>query len=178
MAFKEKALKRMAEKLNRAGIPYNVGAGWLLCQRGVTDSFHDYDVLVPFEMAEEADRVLSKLGMRGEVRQGEHSFRASYHFDGADIDLCAGMDLGSGLLAVIDADSAEREEMILGVPVRAGYLEDWYVWYSLFGRDQKVALLEQYFAEHPPEHPKRFADCVDGPLLEEITRKVNGMIGS
>ena len=86
MAFKEKALKRMAEKLNRAGIPYNVGAGWLLCQRGVTDNFHDYDVLVPFEMAEEADRVLSKLGMRGEVRNGEASFRASYHFDGADID--------------------------------------------------------------------------------------------
>ena len=41
MAFKDKALRRMAEKLNRAGIPYSVGAGWLLCLRGVTDSFHE-----------------------------------------------------------------------------------------------------------------------------------------
>ena len=168
MAFKDKALKRLAERLNKAGIPYNVGAGWLLCVRGVTDSFHDFDVLVPFEMAEEADRVLSKLGMRGEVRNGEASFRASYHFDGADIDLCAGMDLGDGLHAVINADSAEREETILGVPVRTGYLEDWYVWYTLFGRDRKVELLEKYFAEHPPEHPERFTACVDGPLPEAV----------
>ena len=172
MAFKDKALRRMAEKLNRAGIPYSVGAGWLLCLRGVTDSFHDFDVIVPFSAAEEADRVLSRLGMRGEVSRGEGTFRASYHVDGADIDLCAGMDLGSGLHAVIGADSAEREETVLGVPVRAGYLEDWYVWYRLFGRDRKAELLEAYFAEHPPEHPERFTACADGPLPEAVAAAV------
>ena len=175
MAFKDKALKRLAEKLNRAGIPYSVGAGWLLCVRGVTDSFHDFDVLVPYESAGDADRVLSRLGMRGEVHEGEKTFRASYHFDGADIDLCAGMDLGNGLYAVIGGDSAEREIPVLGVPVRAGYLEDWYVWYSLFGRDRKVELLERYFAEHPPEHPERFAACVDGPLPEAVAEAVGNL---
>ena len=178
MAFKEKALKRMAEKLNRAGIPYNVGAGWLLCRRGVTDSFHDFDVLVPFSSAEEADRVLSKLGMRSDVSQSGETFRASYHFDGADIDLCAGMGLGNGLHAVIDANSTEREEIILGVPVRAGYLEDWYVWYTFFGRDRKTELLEKFFADHPPEHPERFAACVDGDLPENVIRAVDKLLNS
>ena len=177
MAFKDKALKRMAEKLNRAGIAYTVGAGWLLCVRGVTDTFHDFDVLVPFAQAEAADRVLTKLGMRGEVREGEKTFRASYHFDGADIDLCAGMDLGGGLHAVLDETSCEREETVLGVPVRAGDLEDWYVWYSLFGRTQKAEALEARFAARPPEHPERFTACADGPLPEELAEKVRKLCG-
>ncbi len=172
MAFKDKALKRMAERLNRARIPYTVGAGWLLYVRGVTDTFHDFDVLVPFDRADEADRVLSGLGMRGEVSRTDRTFRASYHFDGADIDLCAGMDLGGGLHAVIDGTSASGEETVLGVPVRAGWLEDWYVWYALFGRTAKTEALERYFAEHPPEHPERFSLCTDGPLPEALDEKL------
>ena len=177
MAFKDKALKRMAEKLNRAGIPYTVGAGWLLCRRGITDSFHDFDVVVPFAQAEAADAVLARLGMRGEVTRGADTFRASYHFDGADIDLCAGLDLGGGLHAVIGEESCAGEEVLLGVPVRAGHLEDWYVWYSLFGKTQKAEAIEAYFAAHPPAHPERFAACVDGPLPEALARRVSRWTG-
>ncbi len=63
MALKEKALKRMAEKLNAAGIHYSLGASWLLCQKGILDVYHDFDVVVPLEEEEEADRVLRRLGM-------------------------------------------------------------------------------------------------------------------
>lgn len=171
MAFKDKALKRMAERLNRAGVPYTVGAGWLLCRLGITDTYHDIDVIVPFDAAEAADAVLSRLGMRGDVRQTERTFRASYHFDGADVDLCAGMDLGGGLYAVPDEGSCAGEVTVLGVPVRVGCPEDWFVWYSLFGRTQKADALARYFDEHPPAHPERFAACADGPLPEDIARR-------
>ena len=78
MAFKDKALKRLAERLNKAGIPYNVGAGWLLCVRGVTDSFHDFDVLVPFEMAQaaKAPRTQSSRSRQVPSRRGRLHYAA------------------------------------------------------------------------------------------------------
>ncbi len=168
MALKEKALKRMAEKLNAAGVPYALGAGWLLCQKGILPVYHDFDVTLSPADAQAADRILSRLGMRSEAREEDGCFHASYHFDGADVDLCAGMVFPCGLKAVFGPDSVSGSVSVFGAPVPMGRLEDWLVWYALAGRAGRTEALVRYFSEHGSDCPQRFRACVDGPLPEAV----------
>ena len=89
MALKEKALRRLAEKLNAAGVAWAMGASWLLCQRGILDSYHDFDLMVKECDADRADRILTRLGMGGRQDTGD-AYHGAYHFDGADFDVLAG----------------------------------------------------------------------------------------
>ena len=168
MALKEKALKRMAEKLNAAGVHYSVGASWLLCQKGILDVYHDFDVVVPLAESEAANRVLRRLGMCSGVEMEEGLYRASFHFDGADIDLSAGMCFDCGLRAVVNEHTAVETVSVLGVPVALGALEDWLVWYALYGRMQRAEAIHGYLKAHGPVRKERFRACVDGPLPEQV----------
>lgn len=87
MALKEKALRRLGEKLTAAGIPFAAGGEWLLCQLGQSSTYHTFDIVVSTADAARADKVLTKLGMRHEQPGG--IFRCHYHFDGADVTLLA-----------------------------------------------------------------------------------------
>ncbi len=177
MALKEKALKRLTEKLTAAGVPFSLGGSWLLVCRGILDTFHDFDVMVPPEQAAAADKVLSRLGMRGDTTEENGCFHASYHFDGADVDLCGGMVFDSGIRAVIGPDSAAGTAPVLGAAVPLGHLEDWFVWYSLMGRTRRADAVAAYFADHPPLRPERFAACVDSPLPPELAEAVRRLCG-
>ncbi len=89
MALKEKALRRLGEKLALSAIPFAAGGEWLLCQRGLSNVYHSFDIVVAEEDADRADRVLTKLGMRQMQKSPEGIFCCHYHFDGADITLLA-----------------------------------------------------------------------------------------
>ncbi len=171
MALKEKALKRLTEKLTAAGVPFTVGASWLLVQRGILTEYHDFDILTDPGHAEAADRVLTRLGMRSEAGERDGCFHASYHFDGADIDLCTGMAFEGGLRAVIDDGSVSEKVPVLGAQVPLGWVEDWLVWYALMGRDSRAEACFSYFADHQA-NADRFAACVDGPLPEALAKRI------
>lgn len=175
MALKEKALKRMAEKLNAAGIHYSLGASWLLCQKGILDVYHDFDVVVPLAESAAADQVLRRLGMCSGVEMEEDLYRASFHFDGADIDLSAGMRFDCGLRAVVNEHTAVETVTVLGVPVALGALEDWLVWYALSGKAARAEAIRQYLKDHGPVRSGRFRACVDGPLPEAVEALIRGL---
>lgn len=171
MALKEKALKRLTEKLTAAGVPFVLGGDWLLAQRGVLQAYHGFDVLTPPECAAAADRVLTRLGMRSEAEERVGCFRASYHFDGADVDLWAGMAFEGGLRAVIGEDSVSERVPVFGAQVPLGRVEDWLVWDSLAGRDSRAEACFAYFADRAPDR-ERFTACVDGPLPEALAKRI------
>lgn len=87
MALKEKALKRLAEKLNSAGLVWAAGGDWALCQRGLKEQYHCFEIAAEDPGA--ADAILTRLGMRHAEEAGT-GLLASYHFDGADVLLRAG----------------------------------------------------------------------------------------
>lgn len=89
MALKEKALRRLGEKLASSSIPFAAGGEWLLCQRGLSDIYHAFDIVVAEADADRADHVLTKLGMRQIQESPDGVFCCHYHFDGADITLLA-----------------------------------------------------------------------------------------
>ena len=84
MALKEKALRRLGEKLSAANIPFAAGGEWLHCQLGQSAVYHTFDIVVSSADAARADKVLTKLGMRQEQPAPDGVFRCHYHFDGAD----------------------------------------------------------------------------------------------
>ncbi len=106
MALKEKALRRLAERLNAAGIAWATGGEWLMCQRGIWESYHQFDIVVAEADAARADQILSKLGMRTPHPDSADVFRCDYHFDGADIALAAGLSAEdvAGSAAVLGAE--------------------------------------------------------------------------
>lgn len=87
MALKEKALRRLGEKLTAANIPFAAGGEWLRCQLGLSSVYHTFDIVVSAPDAAHADKVLTKLGMRQEQSAPDGTFRCHYHFDGADVTL-------------------------------------------------------------------------------------------
>lgn len=95
MALKEKALRRLGEKLTAANIPFAAGGEWLRCQLGQSAVYHTFDIVVSSADAARADKVLTKLGMRQEQPAPDGVFRCHYHFDGADVTLRGGCDAGN-----------------------------------------------------------------------------------
>lgn len=177
MALKEKALRRMADKLNAAGVTWGIGASWLLCHHGVLDAYHDFDLMVAREDAERADRVLARLGMRTPQADKGDAFHCAYHFDGADVDVMAGMVMEGPYHARFDASSVAETVQVLGAQVPLMHLEDWYVYYALMGKESRVAALERYFAAHPPARPDRFSLAVAEPLPAALQAKIEAIIG-
>lgn len=108
MALKEKALKRLAEKLKAAGVAWVLSGDYALQLRGVDTEWHGFELMVTMDAYEKADKVLTRLGMRHE-EEGPAEKAVAYHFDGADILLLAGpRDIEV---------QAEGEAAVLGVPV-------------------------------------------------------------
>lgn len=116
MALKEKALKRLSEKMTAAGIVWAAGGDWLLSVKGIKPTFHQFDIVAAD--AEKADQVLTRLGMRHVAASGP-VFVCDYHFDGADIRLYAGEPLG------FSAEDIAEDMTVLGAQVHALSPERW-----------------------------------------------------
>ncbi len=116
MALKEKALKRMAEKLNAAGVTWAVGGDWLMTLRGVKNDWHQFDVVILESDREKADKLLTKMGMRA-LHQETPVFLCDYHFDGADIAVRAD--------AAFTPADVQEQVTVLGASIPVLSLEAW-----------------------------------------------------
>ena len=175
MAFKEKALKRLTEKLNAAQVTWAMGGGWLMEHLGVREGFHNFDVYAAPSHREKADKVLTRLGMRGTPVENDGVFECTYHFDGAEITLHCGLApvwQGESYPVVLNEASVMRRDTILGVDVPLMYPEDWLVIYHLLGRDAEAARLADWFRAHPAEHPERITLVTEKPLPEALLAAV------
>lgn len=120
MALKEKALRRLADKMNAAGIAWAAMGDWALCVQGIGNEWHGFDLLVAEKDAAQADKILTRMGMRHEEPDGASVLRAAYHFDGADIMMTAGLAIaaeGAVYHAVLDADAIGGTQTVLGAQV-------------------------------------------------------------
>ena len=177
MALKEKALRRLAEKLNAAGVAWAMGASWLLCQRGILDSYHDFDLMVKECDVDRADRILTRLGMGGRQDTGD-AYHGAYHFDGADFDVLAGAVLHTPEGEwhwVFDESAVAGYAEVQGAQVPLMHLEDWYVFYSLIGKEARADAIAQWWARHGVEHPERFRRVTREPLPRALEEKIKAI---
>ena len=140
MALKEKALRRLADKLNAADITWAAGGEWLLCRHGLTQSYHQFDIIIAEQDAAAADKILSRLGMRSPVEDAPDVFRCDYHFDGADIAVTAGMVAG-GQKIPFGPEDVEETVTVLGASVPVMRLSAWQTIYTLQGKARLAELI-------------------------------------
>ncbi len=136
MALKEKALMRLCEKMQKAAVPFCLTGPWRLSLLDPAAEWHGFDVLTDTAHFPDADRVLTKLGMRQAVSDCEVHF----HFDGADIQLYGMKDYApSEQYACVS---------VLGQSVPVSSAEETYIW-ALMKEDKKCAdMLLAYFQSH------------------------------
>ena len=144
MALKEKAARRLCEKMQKAAIPFVFTGPWMLHLRGADVSWHGFHVVVSRADYEKTDAVLTRLGMRSPVREDPESCETHYHFDGADICLYAGFPSPCPAYAVPESPACV---IVLGTSVPLMSAEDAYAIAALTGRD--TAMFSAYFAAHP-----------------------------
>ena len=121
MALKEKALKRLAEKLNAAGVPWVLSGDYALVLRGIDAQWHGFELITDTASVEQVDRILTRLGMRHE-EDAPVCRTVSYHFDGADVQLLCGPDVTL---------TSDMQVAVLGVSV------------PLLAPDQQLRLFEK-----------------------------------
>lgn len=148
MALKEKALRRLAERLNAAGIPWAAGGEWLMYHKGILDSYHQFDIVVSPEDAPRADAVLTRLGMRTPYPEAPDAFRCAYHFDGADVMLYAGIAAqGEALSPLSQGETAA----VLGAAVPLCALAPWQRIYRAFGSARLAEAVGAYLNQQQTE---------------------------
>ena len=140
MALKERALRRLADKLNAAGITWAAGGEWLLCRHGLTQSYHQFDIIIAEQDTAAADKILSRLGMRSPVEDTPDAFRCDYHFDGADIAVTAGMTI-AGQKIPFGPEDVEETVTVLGASVPVMRLSAWQTIYELQGKTRLAGLI-------------------------------------
>ncbi len=151
---KLRVLAKLASKLNAAEIVWDVGASLLLYLHGITEEFHDIDLMVKQEDAESAAEILDHLGTRSVLKASDPNYHTKcfleYVIEGIDVDVMIGMVI---VKDGIEYDCSLKQEDITGsaqvfgqrIPLHS--VAKWKEYYALMGRQEKVRMIEQASAE-------------------------------
>ena len=140
-------LATIAERFNREGVTWAVGASLLLYLKGKIDVFHDIDIMLMEEDIDKAKAILSSLG--DVQRPGPKAQYKTRHFlecsiAGVDIDIMAGMVIVSdGKEHDCTLRKAEIAETVLvhGQQIPLHSLAIWKHYYELMGRKDRAEMI-------------------------------------
>ncbi len=171
MALKEKALRRLADKLNASGVAWCAWGAWAQSIQGVPRDWHGFELMVDEGDVEKADRILTRLGMRHEETDGEAARRVSYHFDGADVTMTAGCAIRCGDTVYHPLLRAAAPVSVLGASVPLLRLESELPLALLRGDEALAALIAARLRDKgSAPDPDATAEPLPGQLLEQMNR--------
>ena len=139
-------LRRIAELLNEEGIMWAVGGSLMLFLRGRVKKFHDIDLMVAEEQAEEARALLAQMGTPMPEKPNDR-YRTRHYQEfviyGTDVDLVAGFVIVKDGVAhecpLLPEDITETVDL-QGTAIPLHALSTWQHYYTLMGRTEKAAL--------------------------------------
>ena len=151
MEHKLQVLSRIAQALNSQNIVWAIGASGMLYLNGITDTFHDLDLMVEVAHIHEAKAVLDTMGSLQE-RIPNPNFKTrhflEYIIDGVEADVIAGFIItkdGEDHHLPFDASHIERIVTVNGQQIPLQSRSDWQHYYMLLDRPNKA----QMCAENP-----------------------------
>ena len=139
-----------AHELNEQKITWAVGASMLLYFHGITNTFHDIDLMTTLQDAEKVKNILLKLGAVQENSAANRMYKTEcfYEFDlhGVEIDVIAGMII---VCSGREEDCSLQKDKIEGcaslenerIPLYS--VQEWRRFYALMGREKKVEMIDQ-----------------------------------
>ena len=143
-------LQKIANDFNNENITWNLGASCMLYLRGIVTEFDDIDIMVSVDDIDKVKRIMSKYGtyqahLPNEKYKTEHFLE--YNISGIDVDIMAGFNIVRNhqehyfpLLKTQEYDIYDLN----GVAIKLASVEEWYKYYQLMNRTDKVKLLENY----------------------------------
>ena len=149
---KLKVLAKLAAEFNKNNLLWAVGASLLLCLRGYVEDFHDLDLCVCAEDAEQAEQILLSFGSPQPTERGNYATKHFRKFivDGVEVDLIGGFAIVSEG-EVYDCELKETqlagEATVYGQKIPLHSIPLWRRYYALMGRQQKVELIDRM--SHP-----------------------------
>jgi hypothetical protein len=148
---KLKVLCRVAERFNRAGLTWAVGASLLLYFHGICDTFHDIDLMLAEPDVPKAREILDALGT-GHARlpsaQYQTAYFLEYTIDNVDFDVIAGFAIVCGGVCrryPLDPAQITGRTVCRGTEIPLHSLSAWLEYYRQMGRTEKVQMLTRYF---------------------------------
>lgn len=149
MNNKLKVLKTIADNFNETGIHYAIGASVLLYFKGIVDEFHDLDIMIDLKDTDKVKKIMDDLGTL-QYTPTNNNFKTKvflqYVIDDVDIDVIGGfiivkdgVDYNCYLQKEID-DYVDLD----GTKIPLDTIDNWYKYYSLMNRDNKVKMIEDY----------------------------------
>lgn len=171
-------LWNLSSLLDGVNARWAVGGSLMLTLRGVTDVFHDIDVVVALEDMPKCEATLERQCSRLPVKPSSDVYATdrfcSFRLGDMDVDLMGGFALRheKGVYRY-PFESAGGDPTLLGsrrIPLCP--LEDWYLLYQLMpNRESKVRMIEAYFHAHPDAfHFQRLTTLLQS--ADELPEKV------
>jgi len=153
MKNKLEVLKYIADKFNKANIRYCFGASIILYFKGIVDKFNDIDILFVDEDYNLVKETLSDLGELKQYRKSEQ-FKSEYFLeaviDEVEVDAFANFNIiynNQENCFPLDISKIEYFDLD-GIKIPLDSLDNWHNYYHLMGRDNKVALIDDYNKKH------------------------------
>ena len=142
-------LAKTAHQLNQEKIAWAIGASMLLYYKGITDVFHDIDMMISVEDAPRVEKILLDLGAVKEGLNPNPLYKTKCFMEfclaGVEIDVLGGMIITQD---GTDEDCSFQKEKIEGYAQQDGEtiplysLNEWRHFYSLMGRENKVRMID------------------------------------
>ena len=145
---KLRVLSMISGRFESAGIRWALGASAMLYFRGLSDSFHDLDLMVATEDAPAARDILRPLGtLLPDNRTAQYRTKYFYEFtiDGVDVDLIGGFAIvKDGVVhdCSFRPDSVDGSVCVCGRVVPLQSLAVWRGYYERMGRTARVRQID------------------------------------
>lgn len=145
-------LKELASKFNQSKVKWNVGASCMLYLRGITSAFNDIDIIIDEKDVELVKEILKDFIPNQVLPNEKYKTKVflEYVIHGVDIDIMAGFTILSNnkdyYFPIKDKSSYDTIK-IDEVEIVLGSVEEWYTYYKLMDRKDKVELLSSYGKE-------------------------------
>lgn len=142
-------LSKIAKVLNERNITWAVGASGMLYLNGITDAFHDLDIMILEEQIESAKDAMAAFGKPLERKpnpQYQTKHFLEYIVEDVEVDMMAGFAIvkdGVSYSTPFDKYHIEKYVTVNGQSIPLQFLSDWERYYALMGRPQKAELCRQ-----------------------------------
>ena len=145
-------LTRIAETLNAENVCWAVGASVLLYFKGITDTFHDIDIMTAEEDADRVKALLDRMGTQEPPHRSEQFRSAAFWefvIDGVEVDVIAGFKIvkdGAVHDCPFSRGSVPERVDCGGQSVPLHSVEAWRRYYELMDRPDKVKLIDAFYS--------------------------------
>ena len=146
---KLEVLKKLSILFNKHSITWNIGASCMLYLRNIIDDFNDIDIMISLEDVSKVKELLKEFHL--DEKQPTTKYRTKvfleYIIDSIEIDIMAGFLIVKDekeFYFPLQKESNMEQIYIDNCPIYLETVHNWLNYYRLMGRDDKVAIMENY----------------------------------